>query len=286
MSRRILAGLATALLLLPAIGQADPPSKDVNVVNTPTVTIANIPGVSVLNLDPIPVSVANPFLSVSALQGGPWIVSVPEGVRVTNTPSVSLAGTPAVTISGTPTVAIDPSTSLTVNTVVPARRVVGRLYIHDLSDAFIPVYGYGWGATNTGSLGGGGGGGAGRVTIADLSILKAVDASTPDLFLATARGTPLRDAVLDISAGPLPAGCITKGPGTPAPGDTSPACPLALSLLLDRDVLVTGLAQSIAAGGGDQVLETLTVIFGRIKVRSWDAQGHPVEVTWDVAASR
>jgi len=92
--------------------------QNVNVVNTPAVTLAPGASVSVSGTPSVTVS-GTPNVAIS---GTPTVSLAPgTSVSVSGTPSVTVAGTPSVTVSGTPNVAI--SGTPTVN-VAPAETVL------------------------------------------------------------------------------------------------------------------------------------------------------------------
>jgi len=62
----------------------------------------------------------------------------------------------------------------------------------------IEVQSWSWGATQTGSSHGGGGSGTGKVQVADLSIVKYVDKSTPVLFQMCAKGKAIGSGKLTL----------------------------------------------------------------------------------------
>ena len=60
----------------------------------------------------------------------------------------------------------------------------------------IEVLSYSWGVSNTGSMAHGSGGGEGKATFHDLSFVHKIDKSSPNLLLACATGTHLKEATI------------------------------------------------------------------------------------------
>ena len=60
----------------------------------------------------------------------------------------------------------------------------------------IHIESFSWGLHQTGGSGVGGGGGAGKVQVADITIMKFVDKSTPDLMLHCANGKHIPNATI------------------------------------------------------------------------------------------
>ncbi len=80
--KRSVCGLAVSLVqLLPAAVLADPPDRDVRVVNTPLPVVGDV---NVMN-------------NLTVQQGGPWAVDLNGPVAVSSVPPVSISSLPAVT---------------------------------------------------------------------------------------------------------------------------------------------------------------------------------------------
>jgi type VI secretion system secreted protein Hcp len=60
----------------------------------------------------------------------------------------------------------------------------------------IEVLSYSWGVSNAGSMAHGSGGGEGKATFHDLSFVHKIDKSSPNLLLACATGTHLKEATI------------------------------------------------------------------------------------------
>jgi type VI secretion system secreted protein Hcp len=60
----------------------------------------------------------------------------------------------------------------------------------------IEVLSYSWGVSNAGSMSHGSGGGEGKATFHDLSFVHKIDKSSPNLLLACATGTHIKEATI------------------------------------------------------------------------------------------
>jgi type VI secretion system secreted protein Hcp len=126
----------------------------------------------------------------------------------------------------------------------------------------IPILSYSVGASNPGSLGtGGGGAGAGKVSFSSLSMLKAVDANSPALFTAVARGEHFAEAT------------FTAQWGTAAASAT-------MSYKLEN-VVVESVQHS---GGGGAPTESLSLFFGKVTWTYTDASG-TTSGSWDLTTN-
>ena len=110
----------------------------------------------------------------------------------------------------------------------------------------IDVVNWDWGVSNSGSMHSGGGGGTGKSSVRDLSIVKYVDSSSPNLFRLCCSGDHVSDAVLT----------VRKSGGKP----------LEYLIIQLKKVMVT----SVSTGGGsddDRIVETITLNFAECEVK-------------------
>jgi len=134
----------------------------------------------------------------------------------------------------------------------------------------IQIQSFSWGMTQAGTHGFGGGGGAGKVSVQDISIVKLVDKSSPELMLACANGKHIKDGLLTVrKAGEKP---------------------LEYMKIKLTDVLVSSVQE---AGNGHELLsESVSLNFAKFQVeyqqQSHDgsAQGGPVMMGWDIKANQ
>ncbi len=137
----------------------------------------------------------------------------------------------------------------------------------DKHEEEIDVLSYSWGMTQTGTFHTGGGGGTGKVNIQDITLMKYVDKSSPELMLACSNGKHIPKAVLTLrKAGEKPLDYYT---------------------ITMEDLLVSSVAMS-AAGGEERQTETVGLNFTRVKVeyQEQDKTGGPkggkVTYAWDI----
>jgi type VI secretion system secreted protein Hcp len=71
--------------------------------------------------------------------------------------------------------------------------------VSDKHKGEIDILSFSWGLSQTGTAGHGGGGGAGKVSVQDLSIVKALDASSPQLMEMCCRGEHASYATLTLA---------------------------------------------------------------------------------------
>jgi type VI protein secretion system component Hcp len=152
----------------------------------------------------------------------------------------------------------------------PAPKVVGRLAIDGLGkpDESSLMFSVRVGVKNTGSIGVGGGGGAGKASFEDFSLLKPIDALSPQLMVATATGEHFKEATIEIFG--------EDGPtGTPI---------LTWEL---KDVLISGFDFAVT---GDGLADSLTLSYAQVcsVFDGTDAGGKPVHVKecYDVKANK
>lgn len=134
----------------------------------------------------------------------------------------------------------------------------------------IDVLSWSWGMDNAASGHVGGGSGAGKVNVHDISFVKYIDRSTPDLMLACAKGTHIPEARL----------VVRKA------GDT----PLEYLTITMSDVLITSVHTG-GAHGQDRLTENVGLNFGKVKVdyKEQSASGQAglsPTMTWDVRANK
>ena len=111
----------------------------------------------------------------------------------------------------------------------------------------IEVSSYSWGETNTGAHAFGSGAGAGRASFQDLHITTSISKASPSLMLHCASGQHIKNAILTVrKAG-------SEGAGFDF-----------LKITL-TDVVVSSFQES-ASGGGDLPQESISFVFGTIKV--------------------
>ena len=104
----------------------------------------------------------------------------------------------------------------------------------------IDILSFSYGATQSGSFhSGGAGGGSGKAEIRDISIMKQVDKSSPDLFKYCASGKHLKEVII-----------YSQKAGD---GDK----PLTYYTIKLEDAIVSSVDNS-GAGGGDAIMETVT----------------------------
>jgi type VI secretion system secreted protein Hcp len=102
-----------------------------------------------------------------------------------------------------------------------------------------------WGCAQTGSTHSGTGGGTGRAHVQDLTISKYVDKASPTIMQACCEGSHFPEALLSIRKA----------------GGKSPVEYLKIKL---NEVLVS--SHSFGGGGGDQVMETITLNFAQVNM--------------------
>ena len=109
----------------------------------------------------------------------------------------------------------------------------------------IDVLAWNWGMTQTGTTHMGGGGGAGKVSVADISITKYIDKSSPNLMLACCNGKHFKEGLLTVrKAGEKP---------------------LEYLKVTMKEVLVSSIAPG-GSGGEDRQREILSLNFAEFKV--------------------
>lgn len=110
----------------------------------------------------------------------------------------------------------------------------------------IMIESFSWGASNMGSQQSGGGGGSGKVQTQDLSVMKFLDKSSPDLFLACVSGKHLKTAEL----------AARKA------GGEKPLDYLKIKL---SDVFISSV-QHGGSSGGDLLTESVSLNYAKIEI--------------------
>lgn len=131
----------------------------------------------------------------------------------------------------------------------------------------IDIESWSWGLSNPGSASHGGGGGAGKASFQDFSFTTQVSKASPKLFLASASGQHIRQAIL-----------TARKSG----GDQLEFYKVTMS-----DLLVSSYQQGGAAGD-ELPTDQVSLNFSKIEVwyREQDASGKPGDITtagWDLA---
>lgn len=108
----------------------------------------------------------------------------------------------------------------------------------------IDVLAWSWGVSNSGTTHSGGGGGAGKANVQDLSFTKYIDKSSPNLILASLKGTHYDTVDL----------IVRKAGGTP----------LEYLKITLSEVLVTSVSTG-GSGGEDRLTENVSLNFAKIK---------------------
>jgi type VI secretion system secreted protein Hcp len=131
----------------------------------------------------------------------------------------------------------------------------------------IDIESFSWGLAQTGSGHRGGGSGTGKVDIADISIMKKVDKSSPTLQLACANGKH-----------------ITKGKLTVRKAGENPL----EYFTVDLESILVSSYQISGSNGGDVPTESIALNFVKVKTEYWTqsdkgAKGENANFSWDVA---
>jgi type VI secretion system secreted protein Hcp len=137
---------------------------------------------------------------------------------------------------------------------------------------WIEVLSFSWGCSQQAGASqvGSGGRSSGRVDFADITLVKPLDAATPRLFMACAKGTHIKEVILELCR---------------AGGDNLKWMEYKMS-----DVTVSGVAVS-GDGGGDPT-ESVSFNYGKIEQtytkqkRSDGAGGGNVQAGWDLRANK
>jgi type VI protein secretion system component Hcp len=141
-----------------------------------------------------------------------------------------------------------------------APKIVGRLAIDGLGKPgeASPLFSVRIGVKNTGSGSAGGGGGSGKAIFEDFSMLKPIDALSPQLVLATATGEHFREATIEIF------------------GEDGPSGTPILTWEL-KDVLVSSFDFAVT---GEGLADALTLSYAQVcsVFDGTDAAGKPVHV--------
>ena len=144
----------------------------------------------------------------------------------------------------------------------PSGQVAGQLTLG--TGAPIPILSFSAGGSNPTTIGSGGGGaGTGKVSLSSLNMMKAVDANTPPLYLAMAKGQHFSNAVF-----------------TAQWGAGGSAATLKYEL---EQVFVESLQQS--GGGAGAPTESLSVAFAKVRWTYTDAAGSTTG-SWNIAENK
>jgi len=135
----------------------------------------------------------------------------------------------------------------------------------------IHIESFSWGLNQTGTMHTGGGGGAGKVNVHDITVMKVLDKSTPELMLACCNGKHIATGLLTVrKAGEKP---------------------LEYLKIKLTDVLISSV-QNAGAGGQDSLTENLSLNFAKFEVAyqpqgaDGSAQGGPILMGWDVKQNK
>lgn len=131
----------------------------------------------------------------------------------------------------------------------------------------IEVYSWSWGLSQSGSFATGGGGTSGKVNIHNMSFVKKMDKSSPELMLRCCNGKHISSAVLTVRK---------------AAGETQ----LEYLKLTMTDIIVSGVSPS--GSGGETTMESVSFDFAEVDVayqeqdtKSGGAKGGPVLFGWN-----
>ncbi len=156
---------------------------------------------------------------------------------------------------------------MAIDTFLKLGTVKGESVVKGFEDQ-MQILSWGWGMSQTGTTHSASGGGAGKVDVQDLQITKHLDAASPTLALACAKGTHYDTAVLT----------MRKAGGTA----------LEYVTITLTDVMVTSYSTS-AASGQDLLQDTISLNFGKFKY-SYQPQdnkgakkGGAIDATYDIA---
>ncbi|MEO6496007.1 MAG: type VI secretion system tube protein Hcp [Solirubrobacteraceae bacterium] len=148
-------------------------------------------------------------------------------------------------------------TTAAISPPTPTGQVAGQLAIDGKT---MPILGFSVGATNPTTLGSGGGTSVGKASFSSLNLIKAVDANSPALFTALARGQRFPQAV------------FTAQWGT---GSTSATMTYKL-----EEAVVDAVSDS---GGGGTPTEALSLAFAKITWTYTDASATTTG-SWNLTA--
>jgi type VI secretion system secreted protein Hcp len=132
----------------------------------------------------------------------------------------------------------------------------------------IDIEAFSWGMSQSGSGHRGSGLGTGKVDVADISITKFIDKSSPSIMLACANGKH-----------------IPKGKITVRKAGENPLDYLTVDL---ENILISSYQTSGSEGGNERPAENISLNFGKVKVEYWTqsekgAKGENANFSWDVA---
>ena len=133
----------------------------------------------------------------------------------------------------------------------------------------IHIESFSWGMAQQGAGGTAGGGGTGKVLVHDISITKAVDASSANLFLHCCNGKHIKEGLITVRK-----------------AGEKPVEYLKIKLI---DILVSSVQS--AGHGSAQLTESLSLNFSKFNVAYQEqaadgtAAGSPQEMGWDIKAN-
>jgi type VI secretion system secreted protein Hcp len=134
----------------------------------------------------------------------------------------------------------------------------------------IEVFSFSNGASNHGSSGAGTGSGAGKVSLSEISIMKQLDSSTPNLFLACCQGTHIATGTMIVRE---------------STGGTNPQIYYQYDL---TEVFINSIQWSGSEGGSGKPSESVSMSFKSIQItytpQNEDGTlGSAIEVGWNVS---
>jgi type VI secretion system secreted protein Hcp len=134
----------------------------------------------------------------------------------------------------------------------------------------IHIESFSWGLNQQGGSATAGGGGAGKVSVHDINITKALDASTPALMLHCANGKHIKEGLITVRK-----------------AGENPVEYLKIKL---TDILVSSVQE--AGHGGEVLSESLSLNFAKFNLAYQEqgadgkAAGSPLEMGWDIKANQ
>lgn len=114
----------------------------------------------------------------------------------------------------------------------------------------IQIESFSWGSAQSGTTHAGGGGGAGKVVVHDISVMKFFDKSSTDLWKHITTGKHIKEGLITVrKAGEKP---------------------LEYLKIKLTDVLISSLQESGSGGGGDQLMESLSLNFAKFHMEYFE----------------
>ena len=117
----------------------------------------------------------------------------------------------------------------------------------------IEIQSFSWGVSNSGTFGSGGGGGTGKVSFQDVHFTARISKATPQLLLACATGTHIREATITCRK--------AGGDGTPYEYMT-----ITLEEVFLKSQKQTGLTSSTATAADDRPTEEVAFYYNKITI--------------------